>query len=211
MGNIKMKDLLLKSIDNTANIILLGFLWTLTSLPIISIGASTCALNYAMIDYMENNQRQTMKVFFDSFKANLKQATKIWLVYFLLIIILLIDMIFYSQTEGALLIISTWFAGIMLLMILWQILFIFPYIACFNVTNKEALKAFSSYFKMYPVVMLLIAMISAVLLLGVAIFVPFLLMFAAGFIAFINSRFYIAMFKRGTKEKAEYKIKLSDK
>ena len=96
-------------------------------------------------------------------------------------------------------------------MILWQILFIFPYIACFNVTNKEALKAFSSYFKMYPVVMLLIAMISAVLLLGVAIFVPFLLMFAAGFIAFINSRFYIAMFKRGTKEKAEYKIKLSDK
>lgn len=208
MGNVKMKDLLMKSIDNTGVIILLGFLWTLTSLPILSVGASTCALNYAMIDYMANDQRQTMKVFFDSLKANLKQATKIWLIYLFLIVVLLIDMLFYSQTEGIVLIVSTWFAGIMLLMILWQFLFIFPYIACFNVTNKEALRAVGSYFKMFPVVMLLIVLFSALILLGVAIFIPFLLMFVMGFVAFINSRFYIAMFKRGVNEKAERKLKL---
>lgn len=99
MKSIKMKELFMKSVDNTSVIILLGFLWTLTSLPIISVGASTCALNYAMIDYMENGQRQVMKVFFDALKANLKQATKLWLLYLLLIFVLLVDMLFYSQTE----------------------------------------------------------------------------------------------------------------
>ncbi len=209
MESFKMKDLLMKSIDNTANIILLGFLWTLTSLPLISIGASTCALNYAMIDYMANGQRQTMKVFFDSLKANLKQATKLWLGYLLLILVLLIDMLFYSQTEGVVLIMSTWFAGIMLLMILWQCLFVFPYIACFHVTNKEALRALGSYFKMYPVVILLIVLFSALIIVGTAVILPFLLMFVMGFVAFVNSRFYIAIFKRGVHEKAVRKLKFT--
>ena len=208
MGNVKMKELFMKSVDNTSVIILLGFLWTLTSLPIISVGASTCALNFAMIDYMANGQRQVMKVFFDALKANLKQATKLWLIYLLLIFVLLVDMVFYSQTEGMMLIISTWFAGILLLMILWQFLFVFPYIACFNVSNKEAIRMLGSYIKRYPLVMLLIVLFSTLILLGTLIYIPFIAMFVMGFIAFMNSRFYIGMFKRGANEKMVRKIKL---
>ena len=210
MKSIKMKELFMKSVDNTSVIILLGFLWTLTSLPIISVGASTCALNYAMIDYMENGQRQVMKVFFDALKANLKQATKLWLLYLLLIFVLMVDMLFYSQTEGALLVISTWVAGILLLMIFGQFLFVFHYIACFNATNKEAVRLIGNYLKKYPVVILLIILFSSLILLGVLIYVPFVGMFVMGFIAFVNSRFYIGMFKRGAGEKMCRKMKFEN-
>ena len=59
------------------DIVILHFLWLLTSLPILTIGASTTALYYTTMKCIRNGQGGVVKMFFKSFKDNFKQATGI--------------------------------------------------------------------------------------------------------------------------------------
>ena len=59
------------------DIVILHFLWLLTSLPVLTIGASTTALYYTTMKCIRNGQGGVVKMFFKSFKDNFKQATGI--------------------------------------------------------------------------------------------------------------------------------------
>ena len=59
---------------------LLSILWVVTSLPVITIGASTTALYYAVVKVIRNNEGYVWGEFWNGFRTNFKQATIIWLV-----------------------------------------------------------------------------------------------------------------------------------
>lgn len=59
---------------------LLSILWVVTSLPVITIGASTTALYYAVVKVIRNNEGYGWGEFWNGFRTNFKQATIIWLV-----------------------------------------------------------------------------------------------------------------------------------
>ena len=58
------------TVEKIFDIMALGFLWILCSLPVITIGASTTALYYAMVKSVKNNDGYVTKEFFRSFKLN---------------------------------------------------------------------------------------------------------------------------------------------
>lgn len=66
--------------DKAFDVLALGFLWIVCSLPIITIGASSTALYYAMVKCVKNNDGYASKEFFHSFKTNLVQSTVIWVI-----------------------------------------------------------------------------------------------------------------------------------
>ena len=61
------------------NLAYAGFLWFLTSLPIITIGASTTALYSYAFSVTDQRDGYVGKTFFSSFRKNFSKATRIWL------------------------------------------------------------------------------------------------------------------------------------
>lgn len=67
--------------DKLFDIMALGFLWFLCSIPLITIGASSAALYYAMVKCIKNNESYISKEFFRSFFLNLRQGIVLWLLF----------------------------------------------------------------------------------------------------------------------------------
>lgn len=108
------------------NMIALNILWLVTSLPIVTIGASTTAMYYTALKLHKDKDVTVWKAFFHSFKQNFMQATAIWAVF--------------AVVEALLL--SCGFIGIGLITGV-LLLYIFPVIAAFsNTLGKLAGHAF---------------------------------------------------------------------
>ncbi|MBQ5977630.1 MAG: YesL family protein [Oscillospiraceae bacterium] len=58
----------------------LNLLWIICSLPIVTIGAATTALNYACLKIVRDEDSHVGAMFFRSFRQNFKQATVLWLI-----------------------------------------------------------------------------------------------------------------------------------
>lgn len=74
----------------------LNILWLVTSLPVITIGASTTALLYSCMKLQHDDGYPT-KNFFHSFKDNFRQATSIWLIYLTAGLLLGWDLIYWNR------------------------------------------------------------------------------------------------------------------
>ncbi len=83
------------------DLMVLGFLWILCSIPIITIGASTTALYYAIVKSVKNNNGYPIREFFHGFRQNLKAGTLLWLIVLAVVIILQVNIWFLSSvTDG---------------------------------------------------------------------------------------------------------------
>ncbi len=69
------------------DLIFAGLLWLVCSLPIITIGASSTALYYAVAKCVRHNRGRLASTFFHGFRSNFRQATVIWLLFLLWILI----------------------------------------------------------------------------------------------------------------------------
>ena len=82
-----------------ANLILLNLLWLVTSLPIITAGASTTAMFHVVLQYVNKQDDAVFKPFFKSFKENFKQATKIWIPHGLIGLALVAEYFYLTINE----------------------------------------------------------------------------------------------------------------
>lgn len=64
--------------DKIFDVVALGFLWILCCLPIITIGASTTAMYYALVKCVKRNDGYIAREFFRSFRLNLVPGTILW-------------------------------------------------------------------------------------------------------------------------------------
>ncbi|HPA53844.1 MAG TPA: YesL family protein, partial [Bacillota bacterium] len=60
--------------------IILNLLWCITSIPLITVGASTTALYYVIGKIARKEEVHEIKDFYKSFRENFKQATCIWMI-----------------------------------------------------------------------------------------------------------------------------------
>ena len=67
-------------LSKICDLIILNLLWIFTSLPLVTIGASTAALYTITLKMVRGEEGYIFKGFFTAFKKNLKQATGIWLI-----------------------------------------------------------------------------------------------------------------------------------
>ena len=68
-----------------------GFLWLLCSLPVLTIGASSTALYYVTVKCIRHERGSLTRSFFRCFRENFRQATLLWLLLVLYVLIGLAD------------------------------------------------------------------------------------------------------------------------
>ena len=61
------------------DIVWLGLLWLLCSLPVLTLGAASTALYYSMVKCVRHERGRATKAFFYAFRLNFRQATLLWL------------------------------------------------------------------------------------------------------------------------------------
>lgn len=60
--------------------LLISIAWAVCSVPIVTLGASTAALNRVAQNWMRERSGCTLKDFFEAFKENFKGGTLVWLI-----------------------------------------------------------------------------------------------------------------------------------
>ena len=79
--NSEKKNPLFSLLNQLGQLILLSILWTICSLPVITIGASTAALYYTVVKVLRRNQDSLFAAFFREFRSNFLQSLNINMVF----------------------------------------------------------------------------------------------------------------------------------
>lgn len=154
--------------------ICLSLFWTLLSAPIITIGATTTALYYAVNKSIRLGNGYAIRGFWDSFKLNFKQATLGWIGILLVFGIFTADFyIFYQSEKYANL--SVALLILMAIVVVYAI-YLFAHIARFTDNLKKALRNsfIMLYLNMHWSILLLIIFLISIL---AVFFVPFAIFF----------------------------------
>ena len=80
--------------EKITNCLIVSILWTIFSLPIITIGASSTALYYTVYKVIRNDTGHIWREFWNAFKNNFKQSTFLWIIFLLIIAFLGVDCYF---------------------------------------------------------------------------------------------------------------------
>lgn len=127
-------------ISRIGDVMLLSFLWLITSLPIITLGASTTALFDCCIRIIRSRDSSVIKDYFKAFKSNFKQATVIFLIMAAVGGVIFADMYFWAHSE---LPFATFMNAISIgiaILFCATLLFVFPVQAVFENTVKATIR-----------------------------------------------------------------------
>ncbi len=186
--------------------ILLGLLWLLASIPIVTIGASTTAAYTVALRWARDEEGYTWKGFWKSFKENFKPATKVWCILLLIGLFFALDIWFYYHGETQLdQILMYLFMG---LSIVWIVLFsyIFPIIARFSNSTRNYFKLAAGLSSRNFLWSLLILVLTAVLAFVIYIFIIPIYIFLIGLYQYAIARIMNRIFKPYVEEIVQKEI-----
>ena len=200
--NIESK--FVQTLSMVGNLVILNLLWILTSIPIITIGASTTAMYAVVFKYADKSDDEVIKPYFKAFISNFKQSTLVWLPMCLMSALLVIDAYYLLSHTGDPATPYLWVP----FFVVWLVLAVgmshmFPQIARYEVTTRTALHN--------TLLMSLLHMFQTIGIIGLNMF-PWILMlvlpeifafigifwvlFGASIIAYFNARVLLKMYKK---------------
>ncbi|MGX8793010.1 YesL family protein [Oceanobacillus oncorhynchi] len=181
-------------LSRVVELILLNIVFILFSLPIVTIGASVTAMFSITLKMVRGEEGGLINGFWQAFKNNFKQSTLIWGLLALFGIILALNYFFLQFYTGK-------FSTIILMsLVMFSAIFciylvlIFPYIARYNCTIKEAcinvikISIANMYFILLIIVFILgpgVLMLFSPLWLVIKIYMDIFIGFS--FIAYVSS------------------------
>lgn len=86
--------------DTFGEFFIINLLFVITSIPIITIGASANALCTYMIRYAENREGKVVKTYFTEFKKGFLKSTYIWLVYIVIALLVMTELMILTNSTG---------------------------------------------------------------------------------------------------------------
>ena len=131
------------SIVNTAvDMLILGIFWFVTSIPLVTIGASTTAVYYTVNKCIRNKKSYAYVEYWKAFKSNLKKSTLAFIVWLIPAAFLVADCMLMKQQlkAGTYLGMMYYFFLVLSGAVLAWAFYLFSYMARFECTVKEALK-----------------------------------------------------------------------
>lgn len=78
-------------LNKVTDLIVLNILVLICCIPIVTIGASFTAMYYVLLRIRKDETTYIIKDFFHSFKSNFKDATLLWILYLLVLIVIAVD------------------------------------------------------------------------------------------------------------------------
>lgn len=129
-------------LSKVADSVMLGILWLICSIPVITLGASAVAFYYAYTKSIRQESGYALESFFQGFKTNFKKATLSWLILIALAVFGFFDCFVLIAIGGASPISSVLLAIMILVLVILSLLALclFPYIARYENTWKDSLK-----------------------------------------------------------------------
>lgn len=126
-------------LSKMADLLILNLITLICCIPIVTIGASLTAMNYVVLKMVRDEECYIMKDFFKSFKQNLKQATIIWLIILLLLVVILGDLYIVLFLDVNF---QSWMRVLICVvafMLLLGLMHVFPVLARFDNTIRKTL------------------------------------------------------------------------
>ena len=128
--------------ESIGDVVILSFLWTLCSLPIVTIGTSSSALYYAIHKNLTEESSHCVKDFFHSYKSNFKQCTVLSFIGILYTAVAVFNSyVGYNGWNGITL--PEWYfpvSFVLFIPVLFITPYLFPYLARFSDTSGKVLK-----------------------------------------------------------------------
>lgn len=184
--------------DKIFDVMILGFLWILCSLPVITIGASCTALYYSIVKCIKNNEGYVSRAFFHSFRQNLVPATFLWVVFAGISFLMQLNIgILMEKASGY---VGLFFIVLYALVGVYAVIaacYAFPALSRYDMPAGWILKI-SLYMgvRYFPTSLMLVVIL---LCFGAFIWnVPLLTLFAPGPVAFLMSEFLERVLKKHT-------------
>lgn len=136
----KLDSPLVNFLNKVADIMILGIVFMIACIPVITAGASFTAAYYMGFKMVKNEETYIIKGFFKAFKENFKQATILWIFVLIIAAVMIADyrIILYSGLAFA-----SWIRIAMVSVTLIAALgavFVFPLQARFQNTVKHTFK-----------------------------------------------------------------------
>ena len=163
--------------DKLGDIMLLSLCFIVTSLPVLTIGASATALYYAINKRIEKDSSTPVKDFFHSFKQNLRQGILVTIVLLLYAGVTAFNLCFalfgYNGVH-----LPSLYTGVAILLILplfFTVPFVCPYLARFKNTVRNTIFhsfTFSTMYASHTFLMWLYILLSLALMI---VFIPSIL------------------------------------
>ncbi len=136
----KLDSPLVNFLNKVADIMILGILFMVACIPVITAGAALTAAYYMGFKMVKNEETYIIKGFLKAFKENFRQATIIWILVLFLAAVIMMDyrIILYSGIEFV-----SWVRIAMVsvtLVAALGLVFVFPLQARFQNTVKHTIK-----------------------------------------------------------------------
>lgn len=198
--------MIMRCFNFLADIFILHLLWLLYSLPIITIGASTTALYYAMMKRIRTDEGTIFKNFHSSFLSNLKQATILWVFVVIISFLFVFDFRFCIALHNTVGNFMLFACSLFVLPFIFTIIYLFPMQAKFQNKIIQTVKnAFFMSFLHIPYTLLLIFLFFAILIscLRSPLIMGFFLICGIGFYSYVTSNIYIQVFRKYIPNEAE--------
>ncbi len=130
-----------KAINRFADMMVIGILFIITCIPVITIGAALCAFYYTAMDSLRKEDGYIFKRYFVSFGKNFKKGTLIWLIMLAAGIVFGVDMYFWlAISDMQFSVVMVIISAIITLAWLLTLVFVFPLQARFENTIKNTIK-----------------------------------------------------------------------
>lgn len=195
----EQESIFMKIMYKLNDLFLLNVLWIVTSLPIITIGASTAALYTVVLKMSRNEEAYISRSYFKAFRENFKQGTILWLIIMAAGGIIYLDL--YITATGYMRgkdVLSVVFLLVSILYML-IVLYIFPVLARFEASVGKLIKI-ASYLSLrhigYTLLILLITWIPIVLVAVSLYFLPVNLIIAISGSAYLSALLFQRIFSK---------------
>ncbi|BCN32020.1 YesL family protein [Anaeromicropila herbilytica] len=161
MGNLfNLEGGLMTGLSKVFDIFYLSILWLITSIPIVTIGASTTALYYGVVKVIRHERGYLTKEYFRSFKANFITGTILWLIILLFGSLLYLNMrlaVKMGGTQGYILICIY---RAMFFILLCVSVYIFPNLSRFTMRKRQLIHtSFFMAMKHLPTTIVLVVIV----------------------------------------------------
>lgn len=199
MGVFDIDGKLMKTLGKLVDLMELGVLFILTSLPIVTIGAALSACYTLTFKMAKNEEGYVVKPYFKAFRSNFKKATLLWIIEFIFAVILVgnfwamskVDMPQEGIIKGLM-----WF---LTFLYIWCGNYVFALQSQFENSVKGTLKnsLYLSFLNMISSLLAFLAVCVPVFLLYNALqWYPFVVWLAVPVVCYIHSLLFVPVFKK---------------
>lgn len=191
---------LMQFLSRMADLMWLNILTFICCIPIITIGPALTAMHYMCLKMVRNEECYITKGFFKSFKENFKQATIIWLLLLVMIVVFVGDFVIMKYAQLDFPKVLQILILIVAVLTLFTATFVFPVLARFDNTISRTLKnAFVMSILQFPKTILMVIMgliVPPILLIFAPKSTPIVFLFGMALPAYAAALLYNKFFKK---------------